>query len=201
MRLLLVRHGQTTSNLRGALDTEAPGAGLTALGREQAEALVERLAGERVDAVYASTLRRARQTAAPLARERGVEVAVREGLRELRAGDLEMNSDLESVQLYLKTVLAWAAGQTDVRMPGGETGEEALARFDAVIDEIAGSGAQCVAVVSHGAAIRTWSAARSRNLDAVYAGAHPLLNTDIVVLEGDPVQGWTTTHWAGLPVG
>ncbi|UUU33245.1 histidine phosphatase family protein [Streptomyces sp. CA-210063] len=201
MRLLLTRHGQTTSNLTHALDTDAPGAELTTLGRQQAEELVGRLANEPIDALYVSTLRRARQTAAPLARERGLRPVVREGLRELSAGDLEMNRDAESVQLYLKTVMAWASGQTDLRMPGGETGEEALTRYDEVIEEIAGSGADGAAVVSHGAAIRTWAAARSRNVDAAYAARHPLENTHIVAMDGDPRRGWTVTHWGGQPVG
>lgn len=200
MRLLLVRHGQTTSNVRHALDTDMPGADLTALGRQQAEGLVARLADERIDALYASPLRRAQQTAAPLARERGLEVVVRAGVRELIAGDLEMCEDTESVQLYLKTVMAWSAGGTDLRMPGGQTGEEALARYDEVIEEIAASGAEHVTVISHGAAIRTWTAARARNLDMPFAARHPLENTQVVTLEGDPRHGWTVTHWGTEPV-
>jgi broad specificity phosphatase PhoE len=200
MRLLLVRHGQTPSNVIHALDTDMPGAELTALGHQQAEALVGRLADERIDALYASPLRRAQQTAAPLARERGLEVVAREGVRELRAGDLEMREDTESVQLYLKTVMAWAAGQTDLRMPGGQTGEEALARYDQVIEEIAASGAEHVTVISHGAAIRTWAAARAGNIDAAYAARRPLENTQIVTLDGDPRRGWTVTHWGTEPV-
>ncbi|MFI0820494.1 histidine phosphatase family protein [Streptomyces sp. NPDC021098] len=200
MLLLLVRHGQTTSNVRHALDTDMPGADLTALGRQQAEGLVTRLADERIDAVYASPLRRAQQTAAPLARERGLEVVVRAGVRELIAGDLEMCEDTESVRLYLKTVMAWAAGETELRMPGGQTGEEALARYDEVIEEIAASGAEHVTVISHGAAIRTWTAARARNIDPAYAARNPLENTQVVTLEGDPRRGWTVTRWGTEPV-
>ncbi|QLH21959.1 histidine phosphatase family protein [Streptomyces sp. Rer75] len=200
MRLLLVRHGQTPSNLVHALDTEMPGAELTPLGQQQAEALVGRLADEPIDALYASPLRRARQTAAPLARERGLEVVVREGVRELRAGDLEMRDDSESVQLYLKTVMAWAAGQTDLPMPGGQTGEEALSHYDQVIEEIAASGADHVMVISHGAAIRTWAGARAHNIDAAFAARHPLENTQTVTLDGDPRRGWTVTHWGAEPL-
>ncbi len=71
MRLLLIRHGQTHSNVSGSLDTARPGADLTDLGREQAELLVERLKDEPVDALHASTLVRTQQTIAPLARARG----------------------------------------------------------------------------------------------------------------------------------
>ena len=68
MRVMLVRHGQTSSNARGLLDTAAPGADLTDLGREQAAALVDLLDGQRVDAIFASTLVRSQQTAAAAGR-------------------------------------------------------------------------------------------------------------------------------------
>ncbi|GLY20229.1 histidine phosphatase family protein [Kineosporia rhizophila] len=195
MRLLLIRHGQTHSNVSGSLDTARPGADLTDLGREQAELLVERLKDEPVDALHASTLVRTQQTIAPLARARGLEVTVHDGIREWDAGDLEMNNDLESVDLYIKVAMSWAAGQTEVQMPGGPTGEQALGRFDAVIEQIAGSGAQCAAVVSHGAAIRTWVAARARQVDVDFAAEHPLLNTQVVRLVGDAQAGWEVEDW------
>jgi len=45
-RLLLIRHGQTYSNLSHSLDTQLPGASLTDLGWHQAHAAGQRLAGE-----------------------------------------------------------------------------------------------------------------------------------------------------------
>jgi broad specificity phosphatase PhoE len=66
-RLLLIRHGQTTSNVRHALDTSLPGAALTDLGWSQARAAGERLAGDTPDvplAMVSSQALRARQTAA-----------------------------------------------------------------------------------------------------------------------------------------
>src|SRR5450755_4342821 len=78
MRLLLVRHGQTSSNLGRLLDTDHPGADLTPLGRAQAAALVGSLGPQPIDAVYASTLVRTQQTAAPLGAWLGLQVMVRE---------------------------------------------------------------------------------------------------------------------------
>ncbi|MFF0792975.1 histidine phosphatase family protein [Streptomyces spiralis] len=203
MRLLLVRHGETPSNLASLLDTVVPGPGLTELGRRQAAALPEALAEEDIEAVYASTLVRTRLTAAPLAAARGLEVIVRDGIRELSAGGLEGEpGDSERGRLYLRTFLAWAAGDRERRMPGpgGETGTEALARFDAVVEEAARSGAGTVAMVSHGAAVRLWTAVRAHNLDAGFAAAHPLRNTGVVVLEGSPTDGWKALSWAGALV-
>jgi probable phosphoglycerate mutase len=201
MRLILIRHGQTPSNLKHLLDTAAPGPGLTPLGQEQAAALPEVLAGEGIDALYVSTLVRTQLTAAPLATATGLEPRVREGLRELVAGELEMRGDEEAAALYLSTALAWAAGDTGRRMPGGEDGVAALGRFDAVVAEAAESGAGTVAMVSHGAMIRTWVAARADNVDAGYAAAHPLANTGVVVLDGSPGRGWRVLLWEGRPLG
>lgn len=68
-RLLLIRHGQTTSNISHALDTRLPGAALTDLGWSQARAAGERLGGEQDTqdaplALVSSQALRARQTAA-----------------------------------------------------------------------------------------------------------------------------------------
>ncbi|WP_371663634.1 histidine phosphatase family protein [Streptomyces sp. NBC_00280] len=200
MRLLLIRHGQTPSNVLFLLDTAVPGAGLTELGERQAAALPEALAGEDIDALYASTLIRTQLTAAPLAGARGLDVRVRDGIREVAAGDLEMRGDAESADLYMTTVFAWAAGDTELRMPGGENGAEALGRFDAVVAEAAGDGAGTVAMVSHGAVIRMWAAARADNVDVPFAAEHRLDNTGVVVLEGSPTDGWKAVSWAGAVV-
>ncbi|MFF3468360.1 histidine phosphatase family protein [Streptomyces sp. NPDC001984] len=201
MRLLLIRHGQTPSNVDWLLDTALPGPGLTPLGERQAAALPVALADEDIEAVYASTLVRTQLTAAPLAAARRLDVLVRDGLRELSAGDLEMlPGDSERGQEYMRTVFAWAAGDTGLRMPGGELGAEALARYDAVIAEAADSGAGTVAVVSHGAAIRLWTAARADNVDVPFVAARPLDNTGVVVVEGSPSDGWKALSWAGSVV-
>ncbi|WP_221348325.1 histidine phosphatase family protein [Streptomyces beigongshangae] len=201
MRLLLIRHGQTPSNVKHLLDTAVPGAALTPLGERQAAALPEALAGERIGALYASTLIRTQLTAAPLADRTGLEVRVRDGIRELTAGDLEMRGDAEAVETYMRTVFAWSAGDVELRMPGGENGVEALRRLDAVVEEAAGSGVQTVAMVSHGAAIRMWAAARAGNIDVDFAATHALDNTGVVILEGSPADGWRVRTWAGRPLG
>ncbi|MFF4571709.1 histidine phosphatase family protein [Streptomyces sp. NPDC001410] len=201
MRLLLIRHGQTPSNLDRLLDTAVPGPGLTPLGEAQAAALPAALADEDIEALYASTLIRTRLTAAPLAAARSLEVIVRDGIREISAGDLEMvPGDSPEGERYMRTVFAWAAGDTTLRIPGGENGEEVLARYDAVIAEAVASGAGSVAVISHGAAIRMWTATRADNVDVAFAAARPLENTGVVILEGSPSDSFKALSWAGATV-
>jgi probable phosphoglycerate mutase len=201
VRLLLIRHGQTPSNVHGALDTLVPGPGLTPLGHEQAAAIPEALAGERIEALYASVQTRAQLTIAPLAEALALPVTVREGLREVGAGSLEMNNDRASVETYHDVAFGWAQGRLDERMPGGESGHEVFGRFDAVIEEIAASGAATVACVSHGQIIRAWTAARADNISVEFAARHELHNTGIVALDGSPEAGWTVLSWMGLAIG
>lgn len=184
----------------GLLDTGHPGPGLTELGTQQAHALVPGLADERIDAIYTSTLVRTHYTAAPLAAARGLEPEVRRGLHEIEAGALEMLGDRDSVVRYLETVFQWGTGDLDARMPGGPDGHDFFGRFDEDIEAIAASGAESAAVVSHGAAIRVWVAARAVNIDPAFAAHHHLDNTGIVAIEGEPATGWTITSWQGEPV-
>ncbi|MDQ0636247.1 broad specificity phosphatase PhoE [Arthrobacter pascens] len=206
MKLLLIRHGQTPGNVLGQLDTAHPGPGLTELGQRQAEAMARSLANEPIGALYASTLLRTQVTAAPLARLHGLKVEVMDGLHEIEAGALEKLTDHESHKRYLGTVFAWAAGDLDRRMPAGPDGHEFFDRFDAAITRVAERAAQegdgaAAAVVSHGAAIRTWAGRRAADTDHEFAARHVLSNTGIVALEGDPDAGWTLVHWDGSPVG
>ncbi|MGG7510057.1 histidine phosphatase family protein [Plantibacter sp. YIM 135249] len=197
MRLILIRHGQTPSNVAGFLDTAIPGADLSDLGREQAAAIPSALQGERIDAVYASTAARAQQTAAPLAAAIGHDVILRDGLREIHAGDNEMRNDMPAVEVYMHAIVTWARGDMEHRMPGGESGTEVFDRFDTVIEEIAMSGLETVVVVSHGAMLRTWVGLRSTNVDAAFVAAHPITNTGVLVVTGSPADGWTVESWSG----
>ncbi|MCZ2402261.1 histidine phosphatase family protein [Paenarthrobacter sp. Z7-10] len=210
MRLILIRHGQTSSNVLNLLDTSVPGPGLTDLGARQAQALLAALAGltgTQPSALYASTQTRAQQTAAPLAAALGLTVQVRDGLREIAAGELEMKGDVPSIMAYLSTVRNWLLGDLEVRMPGGSTGTEVLQRFDAVVREAEkGSDGGTVAMVSHGAMIRTWAGYRASNIDAAHPENYDLSNTGIVILEGsfadDAAQsGWRVLSWTSQGAG
>jgi len=90
VRLLLIRHAETTANVDRLLDTAPPGADLSDRGREQADALVDGLDDVELDAIYVSDLVRTQQTAAPLAGARSLEPRIRPGVREIQAGDYEM---------------------------------------------------------------------------------------------------------------
>lgn len=210
MRLLLIRHGQTPSNVLGLLDTAPPGPGLTELGVQQAAALPATLADQRIDLIGASTQPRTQLTAAPLAATRDLDVLIRDGLCEVPAGELEMRGDEAAVRTYLGTVRRWMDGDLDLAMPGGETGAQVVARFDAVVSELTGMVVDragddgVVALFAHGAVLRTWSTVRGAD-DAVrrdlFERFHPLHNTGLIAMQSRPGGGWRMESWAGRALG
>jgi broad specificity phosphatase PhoE len=64
-----------------------------------------------------------------------------------------------------------------------------FARFDAVIEELEGSGLESVVVVSHGAMLRSWLGLRSTNVDGHFIGTHPITNTGVIIVDGDTRTG------------
>lgn len=205
MRLLLVRHGQTSGNLRGALDTALPGPPLTELGQEQARALAERLGGEPIVAVYASQATRAQQTAAPLAEALGLEVQVIEGVKEVAAGDLEDHTSRESIELYMKTVRRWTLGELDARIPGGESGAEVRARMLNAAAELRAKHENdgpdaTVVLVSHGGAIRLGAEWLASNVPPDLANSALIPNTAFVELLAEAGGGWRCLSWVDTPL-
>jgi len=84
--ILLIRHGSTPTTGR-VLPGRKAGLHLSDDGRKQAEAAAARIGRlERVSAIYASPLERARETAMPIARVRGLALRIDRGLLELDVG-------------------------------------------------------------------------------------------------------------------
>jgi broad specificity phosphatase PhoE len=86
--LLIVRHGETDWNAERRYQGHAD-VPLNERGREQAQALAEQLAGEALDAIYASDLSRARVTAEVVAERLGLPVVADPDLREIDVGAVE----------------------------------------------------------------------------------------------------------------
>ncbi len=196
MRLILVRHGRTASNVGFLLDTAEPGADLDDGGLEQAASLVERLSHHQIEAVYVSSLVRTQQTARPVAEARGLKLQVLPDLREVSAGDDELSADSTR---YIGTLVAWGTGDLEARIPGGENAHEFMARFDAAIAAIAATGKDVVMVVSHGAALRVWSMVRVKGFTEALGKAH-LDNTGVIIADGSVADGWELAELLGARV-
>jgi len=125
--ILFVRHGQTATTGK-ALPGRAPGLHLAPAGRDQANAVAARIGAlPRIDAVYCSPLERTRETAAPIAKQRGLKVVVERGLLECDFGEW---TGAELKDLFKKP--EWGTVQrypSAFRFPGGESFVEMSARI------------------------------------------------------------------------
>lgn len=202
MRVTFVRHGQSAGNTSGNIDTSTPGPSLTPLGREQAQAVVDRLGDNNYDAIYASQMIRTQQTAEPMSAYLGLPIQVLPGLQEIEAGDYEGTPESGALDGYLKAPIAWAfAGQLGARIPGSIDGNEFDARVDGALKTMYDKGDRNVVVFSHGGTIMFWTMMNAKNLTLAEKGMllsqHALGNTDYVVIEGNPEDGWTLVDWNG----
>lgn len=161
--IALIRHGESEANVAGRWHGRTDGP-LSERGRVQAAVLGERYPG--VNRVFASPLKRARDSATAFAAPHGVEVAIRDDLVEIDFGVWE---NLTFGEISERHPEEWAAVyEHGYDLPRGGTGETfagAGARLGAVIEEIAARHAgERVALVSHGGLI--WAAvARILGLD------------------------------------
>lgn len=152
--ILLIRHGETDWNvdkrLQGHIDI-----GLNEAGQRQVLALGEALAREGIDAVFASDLQRARDTAQAVAGVAGLVVQIDAGLRERCYGAFEGLRHTEIEAHYPEAYRQWKAREPDFRYPAGERIAETMREFYersvAAVRRVLASGRyRKVAIVTHG---------------------------------------------------
>jgi len=154
-RLILVRHGETDWNLEGRYQGQAD-LPLNERGREQAKLLAERLRSERIEAIYASDLSRAYETAKIIAKALGQEVKALESLREVDTG-VWTGLTFQKVEIrYQKHLREWRADPLRVKRLEGEFYLELFERTKAAIGEIVEAHPdQTVLIVGHGGNIKS----------------------------------------------
>ena len=148
--LLIVRHAQTEQNRDGVVQGQADNP-LSELGLRQAAALGDRLAGERLAAVYASPLQRAQATAAAVATPHGLPVLPAPGLIEMDIGEMEGLTGAELRLRFPEFLAAWTSERAGAAvMPGGESLDQVQARALAAVQAVLGEHmAGTIAVVTH----------------------------------------------------
>jgi broad specificity phosphatase PhoE len=196
--LTFVRHAQSEANASGIIDTSVPGPGLSPEGKGQAEQLAHQLGHNNYDAVYASTMARAQQTAEPLASELHKQVEVLPGIQEINAGWFEGKPVSMDPSTYLLAPADWLAGDVGNSIPGSVTGKEFNDRFTGAVQKIYDSGHSKPVVFSHLYAIEYWVLMNVKNAKDSLRTSHPLPNTGRVVISGNPATGWTLEEWDGI---
>ena len=196
-RIIAIRHGQTAWNaetrMQGQLDTA-----LDALGSWQAQQLAQALAHEPIDAIVASDLSRAMQTAAPLAAARGLRVQPERGLRERCFGVFEGFTYADIGRHWPDETQRWRARDATFAPARGESLRGFYDRCVAVAERLAEQHAGSAIVwVTHGGVLDClYRAAARMALDAPRtwtldnASINRLLHGD----QGLMLIGWGDIH-------
>ncbi len=154
-KLLLVRHGITefnnTGRFAGYSDIE-----LSAAGYSQVERLRDRLADEKVDAVYSSDLKRALVTAEVIFPEHKTDIVTCPELRETNYGDVEGLTFEEISRLYPEVAELVTNFSIQLKFPGGESFEGFIERVVRFLDRLKShEPSETILVVCHGGPLRT----------------------------------------------
>lgn len=147
--LLLIRHGE-----KEPVTAEDPDPRLTSTGERQADLLAKRLSAMAIDAVWSSTMIRARQTAQPIADAHGLTVSVLEDLREVELGEWAEGGLSAHAEARDEAWREFARlGRWDA-IPGSEGDAPFRGRVRGALEGIAdGLPNRRVAVVCHGGVI------------------------------------------------
>lgn len=162
---------------------------LSRVGREQAQALAERLSSSSFDAMYSSPLRRCLETAAPLAELLGIKPVIIEGLKEIRLGNIRpLPNDGHDLAALTKALqerqvdivrLAGEVGHFDV-IPDSESSAAFRKRVVETLDEIARNHiGQRVLAFAHGGVVNAYVA---EVLGLQKEFFYPAANTSITVV-------------------
>ena len=225
MTITFIRHGQSYGNLSGLGDTSTPGPTLTDLGQQQAKDIAAKLGDRNFDAIYASTMVRTQQTAVPMSQYLGLPITVLPGIQEIEAGMYEGTPERAALFGYLTAPLAWAGlsvtpppnisfnpitPNLDAFIPSapgsttGLNGHQFQDRVNGALQTIYDNGDRNAAVFSHGGTIMIWTMMNAKNLSTeqkiMLFTQHPLSNTNYVVVEGNPEDGWNLVNWNGVEI-
>jgi broad specificity phosphatase PhoE len=154
--ILLVRHGATaeTDAQRYPSVRDLP---LSERGRDQATILAGMLQGVEFDAIFTSPSQRARETAAPLGRQRNLEVHVVPELAEMGFGQLGGMSFAEALQAFPEALKRWLENPFEVTLPAGEPFLDFVGRVRRARRQLTREWAgRTIVVVAHGGVVAVW---------------------------------------------
>jgi alpha-ribazole phosphatase len=154
MRLIFIRHGEpkeeTQGKCYGSLDI-----GLSPAGQRQIEAKLAAIRNFKAEALYASPLKRALESAAVAGTLLGLETTISPELREINFGSFEGRSYQEIERLYPDEYRTWMENPTGIQFPQGESFSDVKGRVLRFKDSLLSNHpGETVVLVAHGGANR-----------------------------------------------
>jgi probable phosphoglycerate mutase len=196
-RLIAIRHGETAWNvdtrLQGHLDI-----GLNERGRWQAERVAQALADEPIQAIYASDLQRAWDTAGAIAQATGTARQAHPGLRERSFGILQGKTHAEIEADWPEQAKRWRQRDPQWAPEGGESLQALSQRIVQTAAELAARhiGGQIVLVAHGGVLDALYRAATGQELQAPRSWnlGNAAINRLLWTPEGLTLVGWADTR-------
>jgi len=192
LKFYFIRHGESEANALNLLSNYITSPyGLTDTGRGQAENAAEKIRGIAFDGFYTSPLPRAIETSEIIRTINGLPVyRIDRRLAEYGVGELEDKGDSES---WARNEALWrdwfTHGQTESRVPGGESLDDIIARIrewlDAVKAEYVDPAANILAV-THGGVMNAALPFILENITGEFSHRYHIRNGSLVVAETSP---------------
>jgi broad specificity phosphatase PhoE len=173
MLQILIRHGESVSNLEGRVQGQEDVA-LSPRGEAQAAAVAAWSRAEfggstpPIEEVWSSPLVRARDTATRIAAALGLPLKIDERLRELHAGIFQGHLWADLEERFPEAVARWRSGDVDFAIPGGESRAQLAARGREALESLATRRVGRMIVVAHGGIL-------TAALGSLVGRTHPLL--------------------------
>ncbi len=150
----LLRHGETDDNREPVRVQGRRDVGLNDRGKQQAQELAGSLERSAPDALYSSSLLRARETAEILGTRLGLVPTYDERFAETDRGNWEGRLFEEIAIEEPEAFKEWRESPAAFRFPGGESLEEQQRRVVEAIEDVRSAGHEAPLVVCHGGSIR-----------------------------------------------
>src|SRR5579859_2237058 len=150
--IYLVRHGENPANITHEFSHKLVDYSLTPKGILQAQQTAEYFKDKEIDEIFASPLKRAKETAEIIAEPLGLPVTIVEHFREVNVGDFEGRPPThENWQLHDSYFREWFTGNHEACFPGGENYLTLLKRMQMGLREVtSGKSDHKIVVVAHG---------------------------------------------------
>ncbi len=155
MKILLIRHGQSTGNVEGRF-TGQTDVMLTELGKKQATIMRDYiLSNYTLNALYSSALTRAQDTAKPLSSALNIPVVVDEDANEINMGVWENALFSDVARDYPQELKLWSDGDVTIACKNGESFTDLYNRTVKFLMRLTQKEHGTVAVCTHGGVIRS----------------------------------------------
>lgn len=188
--IYLVRHGENISNLTREFSCKHVDHPLTPRGVLQAEQTAEFFKDRGIDEVYASPMKRTRETAGIIAQASGLTVNLTEHFREVNVGTLEFQPPTdENWDIHRRVVAEWYAGRHEVLFPEGENYLSLLHRMqEGLLQATRGKHGKNILIVGHAGIFSFTIKDICMNIDPMELKNQGMRNCSITTIELEVIK-------------